>query len=83
VAAEGEHCEGFDRPSNNMERVGTPDRIRCASYRNNDHIPVSTFVGDLVDPDPTQPSRRSTVVSMSLLTRVVIDPMVRHATRNS
>ncbi len=60
-----------------------PHQPAAVMVDDHDQIAVAALVGDLVDPDPAQPVNRSTVASTSALTRVTIDPTVRHATRNS
>ena len=60
-----------------------PDETAAVVVDNDDQVAVPPFVGDLIDPDPTQTSE---AVDSGL--DVIVDPCddrptVRHATRNS
>ena len=61
-----------------------PDETAGVVINHDDQVAVSPFVGDLIDPDPPQTAKDDRGwLRRRLLTLVMIDPIVRHATRNS
>ena len=61
-----------------------PDEAAGVVINHDDQVALPALLQEISSiPIRRRPARRSTVASTSLLTRVMIDPTVRHATRNS
>ena len=66
--------------------VGAPGRPTPEAgvvVDHHDQVAVPALVGDLIDPDPAQPIEAIDAGVESALTRVTIEPTVRHATRSN